>query len=648
MKILCLGAYGLLGTELRKINPNIIAAAHIECEIEFLQQVISTIGATKPDIVINCAAVMDNRAIEQDPLEAIQTNIIGAANIAQVCAQQNIRLVYISTDYIFKGDQGNYKESDPVLPFNAYAWSKLGGEASSRLVKNHLIIRTSFGRSEFAYKEAFTDKWASKDYVDVIAPMILEAALSPLTGVLNIGTERKTLHAHASQRNQVKPVRLAESNFSTPYDTSLNLQKWMDYKSEKPIAKPHTNCRACGHHKLTKYLDLGLMPLANNLETTSLRARNIERYPLQVMFCEECGLSQLSVVIDPVKLYGYYTYMSGISQGYVKHCRQMAKDLKVKFGLDKSSFHIDIAGNDGTLLKEFKSEIGGQVLNIDPAENLAAIAHQNGIPTKAAFWSQELADTFKWTADLITATNVFAHVADMFGFLKAAKTALKKDGVLVIECPYLIDFMENNEYDTIYHEHLSYVSIGPVNKLCEKIGMFIVSVEKQGIHGGTVRIIIANEGSNIGRDGSKHLFIANEQAGSYHVVNKYHEWGEEVRKQIATFGKEIYELKRAGHSIAAIGASAKGNTLLNACGINTDLVDFICDDTPTKIGRYSPGTGIPIVNMQELGKKKPDYLIILAWNFKEALMKRALENGFEGAFITPIPHFTISYQIPRV
>ncbi len=383
------------------------------------------------------------------------------------------------------------------------------------------------------------------------------------------------------------------------------------------------------------------MPLANNLEITSLRAKAIERYPLQVMFCEECGLSQLSVVIDPVKLYGYYTYMSGISSGYVKHCRQMAKDLKVKFGLDKTSFHIDIAGNDGTLLNEFQSEIGGQVLNIDPAENLAAIAEQNGVPTKAAFWSQEVAEGLKLSADLITATNVFAHVADMFGFLKAAKTALKKDGVLVIECPYLIDFMENNEYDTIYHEHLSYISIGPVDKMCKQLGMFISSVEKQGIHGGTVRITIANEGSTIGDDGSKYIFLSNEQSGFYNAVNRYQGWGEEVRKQIRSFGKEIYKLKKSGHSISAIGASAKGNTLLNSCGITTDLVDFICDDTPTKIGRYSPGTGIPIVNMQELGKKKPDYLIILAWNFKDALMKRATESGFTGKFIVPIPEFKI-------
>ena len=628
MKILLLGGSGLLGTELRKINP-MIAPGHSACDI------------TKPnhfnpfvdwsiDLVINCAAVPDNRIIQQQPDRAIETNIIGAANVANFCIKNNIRLVYISTDYVYPGDSGNYKETDPIQPFNSYAWTKLGGEASSRLVKNHLIIRTSFGPSDFNYPVAFTDKWASKDYVDRIAPMIYEAAISPITGVLNIGTERKTLYSYASERNAVKPVKLSETNFFTPYDTSLNLQKWMDYKSESPIAKSHTHCRACGSDKLTKYLDLGLMPLANNLEITSLRAKQIERYPLQVMFCEDCGLSQLSVVIDPKKLYGYYTYMSGISSGYVRHCRQMAKDLKDLLELDSESFHIDIAGNDGTLLKEFKDEIGHKVLNIDPAENLAAVAEGQGIPTRAAFWSKEIAEEYKESADLITATNVFAHVDDMKGFLEAVNIALKPDGILVIECPYLIDFMENNEYDTIYHEHLSYVSINPLIRLCEKVGMAILNAKKHGIHGGTVRITICK---------GEQIISAIEQG--YDKLEKYKDWGNQIQQQILSFGKEIYDLKKAGNSICGIGASAKGNTLLNACGITTDLVDFICDDTPTKVGRFSPGTGIPIVSMHELGKKKPDYCIVLAWNFAEALIKRAKDSGFEGRFIVPIPEFKV-------
>ena len=647
-KILIFGGHGLLGTELRKLNHHVYAPTHKECNISEFDDVKVHLSTAQPDVVINCAAVMDNRSIEQNPFEAIQTNIIGAANIAHICAYNNIRLVYISTDYCYPGDQGNYKEGDPVLPFNAYAWSKLGGECSSRLVKNHLIIRTSFGSDKFAYTEAFTDKWASKGYVDEIAPLILEAALSPLTGVLNLGLERRTLYAHASERNAVKPVRLADTNFFTPYDTSLNLQKWMDYKSLRPAAKPHTKCRACDSERLTKYVDLGLMPLANGLEITSLRAKAVERYPLQVMFCEDCGLHQLSVVIDPEIMYSNYAYRSGISQGYINHCRQMAKDLHTKFFTDiepkDEFFHIDIAGNDGTLLSEFHDQyqyIDHKPLNVDPAANLAAIAEVNGIPTFIGLWGD--CDMYQHPAfqdggaNLITATNVFAHVDSIRQFLKTAKRVLKPDGILVIEVPYLLDFLENMEYATTYFEHLSTMSIGPVHKLCQNMGLFIVSVEHFDIHCGSVRITIAKEGSKYSPDGSHHLFMKREELEKKDLQR----WAADVRKISDNLGKQLLALRKEGKRIACIGASAKLNTLLNYANVNTDLIDFICDDTSEKIGKYSPGTGIPIVSMHELARKQPDYLLIGAWNFETALMKRAKESGYKNKFIVPIPEFKV-------
>lgn len=638
MKILLIGSRGLLGKQLTGLMPNIITPTREELDICSQHQLMKWLDGC--DIVINAAALMDNRKIEQNPEEAINTNIIGAAQVAMACSNRNIRLVYISTDYVYPGDQGNYKESDPVLPFNAYAWSKLGGECSSRLVKNHLIIRTSFGSDKFAYPEAFTDKWVSKGYVDEIAPMILESALSPITGILNVGKERRTLYDHASERNEVKPVRLADTNFFTPYDTSLNLQKWMDYKSLRPAAKPHTKCRACDSESLVKYLDLGLMPLANNLEITSLRAKAVERYPLQIMVCQECGLHQLSVVIDPEIMYSNYTYRSGVSQGYINHCRAMAKDLKVKFGLGKDSFHIDIAGNDGTLLREFKSEIRHRVLNIDPAANLAAIAEANGIPTFVALWGDpgiyDRTDVQKGT-DLITATNVFAHVDDIKSFLNNAKQWLNPNGVLVIEVPYLLDFLNNMEYATTYFEHLSTMSIAPINALCQRLGMFIVSVEHFDIHCGSVRITIAKEGSKYSPDGSHHTFI-NRELDSVDLLTK---WANDVRKISDNLGKQLLYLRKEGKRIACIGASAKLNTLLNYANINTDLIDFICDDTSEKIGKYSPGTGIPIVSMHELDRKQPDYLLIGAWNFKDILIKRAIESGYNGYFIIPSPEFKI-------
>lgn len=645
-RILLIGGSGILGTELKKLRPDIIAPPHELCSIGKEDDIDNYCEYQKlaPDIIINCAAVKDNRTIEKDPIEAIRTNIIGGAMVAQYCYTQNIRYIFISTDYIYEGKRGNYLETDPILPANIYAWTKLAGECSAKTVKNHLIIRTSFGPQKFEYKEAFIDKWTSKDYVDVIAPMILEAAISPITGVLNIGTERKTLYDYASKLNNVKGVKLTESSHTTPYDTSLNLQKWINYKSENPTARPHTNCRVCGSSRLVKYLDLGLMPLANNLEFTSQRAKEKERFPLQVLFCQECGLSQLSVVIDPVKMYGYYTYRSGVNAPYVEHCKKMALSLGEKYNLNQDSFHIDIAGNDGTLLNEFKNTFNHKGLNVDPASNLTAISESNGIPAITDFWSTEIASRVIGEygyADLITATNVFAHVDNVKSFLKACRNVLSLEGILVIECPYIVDFINNMEYDTIYFEHVSVMSILPLHQLCSNLKMKIIDVEKFGIHGGTIRITIAKESSNHQIKDSVFQFAHKENEEGFNRIDVYKKWDKDVNRLIKDFGIKILALKKQGYKIAAFAASAKGNTLLNASGINTDIIDYIVDETPEKIGKFSPGTGIPIVYKQMLRVNPPDYLVILSWNFADFIMDKVRAMGFTGKFIIPIPEFKV-------
>lgn len=643
-KILLIGASGLLGTELLK-KGNLICPDHASLDVtDERAKIIELIDQNNIDIVINCAAIIDNRILEKRPHDAVDVNIIGAANVAIACMITSVRLVYISTDYVYKGDRGNYTESDEILPFNFYAWTKLGGECSTRGVKNHLIIRTSFGSDKFGYQQAFTDKWSSKDYVDVIAPLIYDAAVSPLTGIVNIGTERKTLYTHAKERNDVKPVKISETNFFTPYDTSMNLQKWMDYKDSNPIATPHTNCRICGSSNMVKYLDLGLMPLANNLEFTSLRAKEKERFPLQVLFCEDCALSQLSVVINPGKMFSHYTYRSSVNGGYVKHCRKMAKELANEYSLHEDRKMIDIAGNDGTLLREFRDETGIQVLNVDPASNLAAISEAQGIPTIADFWGMKVADMIfdeMGTVDLITATNVFAHVPNMKEFISAANRVLSLNGILVIECPYLIDFIDKLEFDTIYHEHLSYVSVLPMKQLCYDCGMKIISVSKQNIHGGTIRMIITNQSSILTANRTVDEFINLEIENGLNKVAKYTNWSDDVNAVIQNFGTSLLNLKKEGFRISGFAASAKGNILLNSAGINTDIMDYICDQTPEKIGMYSPGTGIPIVHIQELVKNPCDYLVILSWNFKEELISVARKNGFKGKFIIPSPEFKI-------
>jgi dTDP-4-dehydrorhamnose reductase len=644
MKILLFGGSGTLGKELQKLNPDIMCPTHTACDITNRFSVQAEINDHYPDIVIHAAAMTDNRLIERNADDAVLTNIVGSSNIAIACMTLNIRMVYISTDYIFPGTHGNYTEEDPILPFNLYAWSKLGGECAVKAVKNHLIIRTSFGKNDFEYKEAFTDKWTSKCYADQIAPMILEAALSPLTGVLNLGTERKTLYDYASARSTVKPVKIADTSFATPYDTSLNLQRWIDYKSSKSIAKPHTECRVCGSKNMTKYLDLGLMPLANNLEPTALLAKASPRFPLQVMFCHDCSLSQLSVVIDPEKMFSHYTYRSSVNGPYVDHCKRMAIDLKEMYGLTDQSFHIDIAGNDGTLLKEFKSVVGGKVLNVDPANNLIAIAEAQGIPSVADFWGLEVAEkivSVHGKADLITATNVFAHLDNVTEFISACNVALASDGILVVENPYLVDFIENMEYDTLYFEHVTVWSLMPLMSLCASVGMRIISCEKQNIHGGTMRYTIVKKASSHTIGQSVINAASVEQNEGFTLFDKYKNWSLGVNENIKTLQENLLNLKRSGKIIAAFGASAKGSTLLNYGGFNTDIIDYIADETPEKLGKYTPGAGIPVVHPQKILKTNPDYIIILAWNFTDAIVKKVRDMGYKGKFIVPIPAYKI-------
>lgn len=400
--------------------------------------------------------------------------------------------------------------------------------------------------------------------------------------------------------------------------------------------KEHTSCRVCSSSRLTSYIDLGKLPLSNNLCNTVYD--NPERFPLKVMLCEECGLSQLSIVVDPDVLFGHYVYRSSINKGYVSHCRAMAIELKKRHNLNSTSSMIDIAGNDGALLDEFKSEIGLNVLNIDPAKNLAPVCEAKNIPVISEFWSKDMATKIlnKYgEVDLITATNVFAHVDDVNDFILGAKEVLKQTGVLVMEFPYLIDFIEKREFDTCYFEHLSYFSISPLNDLCIKCGLTLIDVEKHDIHGGSVRV-------HIGYDKQKESvlkFIESER--DYNKIDPYIDFAKHSYSTINHFRNQITELNKSKYRVAAFAASAKGSTLLNCASITNVNIEYIVDETPEKRYKYSPGTHIPIFPMEALQRNTPDYLVILSWNFKEEIIEKVKKYGYSGKFIIPIPEFKI-------
>ena len=397
--------------------------------------------------------------------------------------------------------------------------------------------------------------------------------------------------------------------------------------------KKHTHCRVCNNDKLTPYLDLGMMPLSNNLLSSADEIA--PRYPLEVLLCERCGLSQLSVVIDPVELFGHYVYRSSISQGYKDHCRQMAFVLKEQYNLTDESFHIDIAGNDGALLKEFKNVLGHKVLNVDPAKNLIQICEDKGVRYYNTFWNKEAAQHIKanWPSPkLITATNVFAHVDDVKEFLEAIKLVLRDDGVAVIEFPYLIDFIEKNEFDTIYFEHLSYFSITPLAYLCHLVGLVLTDVTHHDIHGGSVRCFIQHTGEQ-SPSVSKYINMEISQ-GYSRSIYLYRDWASKIANVLMKFRNLMNSIE--GKKVYGFAASAKGNTLLNCAGITSKQMPYIIDQTPEKIGKYSPGTGIAIEGFGRLINDQPDYLVVLSWNFGFEIMQKCRNFGYKGKFIYPL------------
>lgn len=770
----------------------------------------------------------------------------------------------------------------------------------------------------------------------------------------------------------------------------------MDYDS---VCRPHTKCRVCNSTDMVEYLDLAYMPICNNLEPTTELAKGKDRFPLVVMFCKECGLSQLSVVVNPELLFSYYTYASGVNQGYKGHCLQMALSLKDRFGLNDKTFHVDIGGNDGSLLLEFQKVLHHEILNVDPSENITDIARSRGVPSITDFWSIPVT-TMKIgkRADLLTSTNVFAHLDNVIEFMVACRGMLKKNSILIIENPYLIDFIDNMEWDTCflpetiilgankiikdcaigdftysgtgslteithvferkyngeilsinpeyldkinctpnhpilvsldkgktkeyikaenikvgdylcvpklksfdlpivldlseynkigpfwrrgllsaevnedfaylvglytadgssssdtlsialshpqretigrkiisiinnlgvkvrvvdrtkygskcdtynfscvgllrlfkekigtkahnkvvpdfilnspskikesylrglldgdgyykdgqihlhtaskvlafqvqllfaeynivmglsytppseynimgikgqsrgnyqlrakskivrkffgdekitrfstkyfyddeyiyvkvvgidrknydgfvynletsehtylasniavhncYFEHVTYWSLLPMMRLCKDYGLKVIDAEKQDIHGGTMRYIITREESDHIPSPNVQKVCDEERRRGFDEFDIYSKWSDKVDDHILSIRNGLIELKEQGNTIIGFAASAKGITMLNACGIDDKIMNCIIDETPTKKGKFTPGTGIPIVGIEEIMKINPDYIVILSWNFAEEIMAKVKALGYKGKFITTVPSFTV-------
>lgn len=391
-------------------------------------------------------------------------------------------------------------------------------------------------------------------------------------------------------------------------------------------------CRNCRSELTRTFVDLGHTPLANSYLTHEQLDEPETWYPLHAYVCENCLMVQLPEVATPQQIFTHYDYWSSTSPTWVEHHRKYADEMTDKLGLDEKSLVVEIGSNDGYLLQHFNTN-GIPVCGYEPASNIAAHANERGITTVNDFFGTRSVNGLAKSADLICGTNVLAHVPDLHDVVEAIRIVLKSTGTCTMEFPWLLHLIQQNQFDTIYHEHYSYFSFKVVESVFAQHGLIITHVDFLDTHGGSIRIH-ARHGECAVPDDTVHKALMLEHAVGLHELDGYSGFGKKCWKAKTNL---IGMINFAGEW-AACGAPAKGNTLLNYCGIDRELIDFTVDDSPHKQGKYLPGSHIPIVTREHLLKAKPDYVLLLAWNLAEPIIKANPEvRQWGGQWIVPIP-----------
>ena len=400
-------------------------------------------------------------------------------------------------------------------------------------------------------------------------------------------------------------------------------------------------CRSCGAAALEPVLSLGRTPLANALVKKEQLTETEPTFPLDLAFCSTCALVQITETVSPELLFTNYVYFTSFSDTMLQHAEQLAEGLVSERRLGGDSLVLEVASNDGYLLQFYK-KAGVPVLGIEPAANVARVAEDRGVPTLTRFFGPQLARELHdagRVADVIHANNVLAHVADLNGFVAGLSLVLKEEGLAVIEVPHVKPMIERLEFDTIYHEHLCYYSLHSLQSLFRRHGLTVVDVREIPLHGGSLQIRAALSGSPSERVCN---LLETERKSGVDEYAYYYDFGTKVSRLKTDLLALLHELKSSGASIAAYGASAKGSTLLNYCGIGREILDFVVDRSTAKQGLYTPGTHLPILPPEALLTKRPENVLLLTWNFADEILRQQAPYRKQGGrFIIPLPEPTI-------
>ncbi|MEQ1826353.1 MAG: class I SAM-dependent methyltransferase [Pirellula sp.] len=409
-------------------------------------------------------------------------------------------------------------------------------------------------------------------------------------------------------------------------------------------ANRRTECRNCGALLTTSVVDLGVQPPCEGFVPADRFHEPEPFYPLHAMVCNQCFLVQLDTDVSPNSIYTEYAYFSSFSDSWLSHARDYSNMIVDRLGLATHHQVVEIASNDGYLLKNFVAK-GIPCYGVDPAANVAKAANAQGVPTVVDFFGVATAHSLRDSrgyVDLIIANNVFGHVPDIHDFVGGMKVLLRDGGTITIEIPHFMRLMQNNQFDTIYHEHYLYHTLLADSQIFRKHGLKLLDVDELLTHGGSIRMYVGHDRDPRNPTQSVRDLIDKEIEYGLNLPETYTRFGEQVRETKRKLLSFLIDARRAGKRVAGYGAPGKGNTLLNYCGIRTDFIDFVVDRNPYKLGKFLPGSRIPIFAPEKIAEAKPDYVLILPWNIQDEIMSQmASIRDWGGKFVVPIPEVKV-------